>query len=348
MTRLQRLEQRRLDESVIVKASMANEAYRQMNQTESVRYTIGAMLPIDPEYTKNTYAQGDRVKNQLQQRLTQACDFEYQGSTTTDTHIKARSDIDLLMIYTAWYWIEPPQVNTSPYKGVPADDIKKLRADASDALKSAFPQAEHNSGGARAIKISGASLSREVDVVPASWLDTNEYTRTGDKLFRGVKIFDAKKNEFKSNTPFLHQRRIELRDQETRGGYRKAVRLMKTLRYDSEGRSDISSYDICGIAYGIAPHNLTVQRPRELAILEACHEYCQRLLVDTNERNAILVPDGHRTVFGGEDGTTLTQLTALANEISGLRSDILRENVRSIARLVEAHVEYPSTSPTFR
>ena len=99
MGRLERLEQRRLDSSVLVKASMANEVYREIRESESVRYAIGAMQPIDPEYTRNTFLQGDRVKSQLKERLAQECEFEYQGSTTTDTHIKVFNDTAPTEIY---------------------------------------------------------------------------------------------------------------------------------------------------------------------------------------------------------------------------------------------------------
>ena len=341
MSRLERLEQRRLDPSIMVKASMVNEVYRRIKDSESVRYTIGAMQPIDPEYTKNTFVQGDRVKSQLQQRLSQDCEFEYQGSTTTDTHIKARSDIDLLLIYKGWYWLEPPQVPQYPYKGVPADDIRKLRSDATGAMHSAFPEASVDASGTTAICMSGASLTRQVDIVPASWYDTNEYARTGDRVFRGVKVFNKDSGEFIANTPFLHKRRIEERDQRTRGGLRKAARLMKTLMYDSDGRVEMSSYNIVGIAFNISESELTVQAPRELAILEACFAYCERLGNDQALRAAILVPDGHRTVFGGGSGTTVTQLSALTKELNDLRMEVLRDNVRSIRRLVEGSIEYP-------
>src|SRR5262245_60652655 len=100
MRRLEKLERRRIDESALVRASLSREVYRQLKDSESVRYTVGAMQPIDSDYTKNTFAQGDRVKDQLKQRLAVTCDYEYQGSVTTDTHIKARSDIDLLLIRT--------------------------------------------------------------------------------------------------------------------------------------------------------------------------------------------------------------------------------------------------------
>lgn len=58
------------------------------------------------------------------------------------------------------------------------------------ALKDAYPAAEVDCTGAKAIQLSGGSLRREVDVVPASWNDTAEYQRTQSEDFRGVNILD--------------------------------------------------------------------------------------------------------------------------------------------------------------
>jgi hypothetical protein len=339
MSRLERLEQRRLDPTLLVEASMRHEAYRKIKDSESVRYAVGAMQPIDPEYTKNTFAQGDRVKSQLQQRLTIGCDFEYQGSITTDTHIKARSDIDLLMIRQGWFWLDGP--NNSPYQGDPKEDMRALRRQASTALSNAFPAADVDEAGSTAINVTGGSLSREVDVVPASWYDTSDYQRTGEKVYRGVKVFNKETGGFVANTPFLHKRRIELRDQSTYGGLRKACRLMKSLMYDSEGRVEMSSYNIVGIAYNIPEQDLIAPAPRELVILESCFELCQRLAADEGVRSRLLVPDGHRCVFGDGPGASLSQVHALTKELDGLRRDVVSDNVRSFRRLIEARVEYP-------
>lgn len=344
MRRLDLLEQRRYDQAV--RSSLAGEIYKRMKDSESVRYTIGAMQPIDPEYTKNTFAQGDRVKNQLQERLRTSAEFEYQGSVTTDTHIKAKSDIDLLVIRKGWIWLEPPQVPESPYQGDPAADMRQLRGESVTALNAAFPQASLDDSGSSALKLSGASLSRVVDVVPASWYDTNEYTRTKDKTYRGVKVFNKATGEFIANTPFLHKARIEAKDQATRGGFRKAARLMKSLMYDSDGRLDLSSYNIVGIAYNIADQQLLHPTPRELAILEACFEFCTLLSFNASLRDSLLVPDGSRKVFGDGQGAKIGQLTALIKELSDLRQDVLNENVRSFKKLAEARVEYPLVTPT--
>lgn len=129
MSRLDKLNIRRTDGS-IAEAKLFNEAYRNISQSESVKYVIGSMQPIDPEYTINTYKQAERVRSQLENRLTDKCEYKYQGSVTNDTHIKAKSDIDLLVIIDRFYTVQNPQVPKNPYKGDPLKDLLDLRSEA--------------------------------------------------------------------------------------------------------------------------------------------------------------------------------------------------------------------------
>ena len=61
--RLEKLRKRRTDP--LIKAAAVREAYDSMSEGESIKYAVGSMQPIGREYTKNTYAEGDRVKAQL-------------------------------------------------------------------------------------------------------------------------------------------------------------------------------------------------------------------------------------------------------------------------------------------
>lgn len=342
MGRLEQLEARRHDAAV--KSSLLGEVYKGIRESESVRYTIGAMQPIDPEYTKNTFAQGDLVKRQLEQRLSGKHDFEYQGSTTTDTHIKAKSDLDLLLIQTAWYSVEPPQIQPPPRPQSPESDLRALRRNAVTALQQGFPQASINNSRPTAIKITGGSLTREIDIVPASWYHTNEFTRSRDQAHKGVEVFNQETGARIPNTPRLNKRRIEERDQQACGGLRKAARLMKSLMYDSQGRVTMSGYDIVGIAFNIPVQDLLYSTARELVILEACCAFCDRLTWDTSLRLSIRVPDDHRAVFDMSRGASLSELRALTKELSDLRRDVLAENVRSFVKLAEARIELPISS----
>lgn len=108
-TRLDKLRARRIEEPIVFDAAarLPNEVYTRIAQTDSVKYVVGAMQPIDPRYTKNTYAAAERVWNQLDSHLTIGCDREYQGSVTNDTHIKAKSDIDVLLLIQHFVTLEP-------------------------------------------------------------------------------------------------------------------------------------------------------------------------------------------------------------------------------------------------
>lgn len=337
MTRLERAIARRTDD-LVHKAHMVDEGYRHLVESESVRYVISAMQPIDGAYTKNTYDQGDRVCNQLQRRLATTCDYEYQGSVTNDTHVKARSDIDVLLLTGIFHTLEPPQVPPYPYHGDAVQDLIDLRKDAIACLESAFPEAKVDSSGSKSITVEGGSLRRKIDVVPSNWYNTNDYAATRNKVFRGVQILDAKARECLTNTPFLHNERIDEMDRRTGGGLRKAARLMKSLKYDTES-VDLSSYDIVSIAYNIPEWQLAVPWNQDLRILDVCFEFCVQLAHEDAERVAIDVPDGHRKVFAAGHAT-VNGLRQLALELGKLKRDVLEENERSFAKLSEARIEY--------
>ncbi len=337
MSRLEMLNQRRYDPDVI-EAKLLNESYRNIAQSDSVKYVIGAMQPIDPEYTKNTYKQAERVRSQLDNRLTEKCEYKYQGSVTNDTHIKAKSDIDLLVIIDKFFTLENPQKPKSPYKGDPTQDLLDLRKDSEDSLENAFPKATIDKRGSKSIAIEGGSLTRKVDVVPSNWYHTNKYTETGNEIYKGVQILDKSVSCRLANTPFLHNAWIDHKDNSTNGGLRKACRLMKSLKYDSEN-IDLSSYDIVSIAFNMEDYTLTLPHGSELGILAACFDYCHGLQTNATLRNSIDVPDGHRKVFS-EGHATLAGLNQLTAELESLSNDVLRENYRSFSKLAEARIEY--------
>lgn len=337
MSRLDRLNARRTDDSVIT-AKMLNEAYRHIGQSESVKYVVGAMQPIDPEYTKNTYAQGDRVKNQLDANLENKCEYKYQGSVTNDTHIKAKSDLDLLVIIYKFFSLESPQVPEYPYNGNPIQDLLDLREDAKNCLRRAFPEVSIDTSSSKCITLSGGSLTREIDVVPANWFNTLDYAKYGDDYFRGVQILDAKNKTRIKNTPFLHNAWIQHKDNATNGGLRKAARLLKSLSYDTES-IELSSYDLVSIAYNMDEDKLNLGKGQELMLLNNCLEFCNLLSNNEYIRDSLFVPDHHRKIFA--DGhATQKGLNQLVAELTKLSQEVLTENIRSFRRLAEARVEY--------
>ena len=157
-------------------------------------------------------------------------------------------------------------------------------------------------------------------------------------MYRGVHILDAKNKTRLKNKPFLHNAWIDYKDGQTNGGLRKAARLMKSLKYDTEA-IDLSSYDIVSIAFNIPEDHLNLPKSMELAMLDACHNFCLDIQGNPYKRAGLEVPDGHRKVF--TDGhATLEGLNQLTAALGDLVSDVLRENARSFRKLAEARIDY--------
>lgn len=338
-------------EREVYQAPVINEAYSRIEQEgKATRYAVGAMEPVDENYTRITYEQGERIENQLNKAFEQCgieCDFDYQGSVPCDIHIKAHSDIDMLAITRRFISLERPQVPIYPYNGNPVEDLREIRAGASDCLAAAFPAATVDTSGRKSISIEGGSLSRKVDIVPANWFDTIAYKQTGKKRDRGVMILDHKLGVQLANFPFLHIDCVENRDRETYGGLRKVVRLMKSLKYDSDNHIKLTSYDIVGIAYAMPTSTLIAPRELQLSLLSQLKQFLDYLANNENLRNSIQVPDGTRKVFG-EGYATKEQLAAMQDEVDDLTRAVAKDLNRSFERLAEAKISFRPPQPVFK
>lgn len=335
---LRRLRQRRNPEDLMIK-----EAYAHIAEDEPIRYVIGAMAEIDPDYTRKTYSEAERVQNQITtglQRHSLGVEYRYQGSITKNTHIRAYSDIDVLTLEKRFHSLENPQVPPYPYKGDPVADLCQIREICDETLRSAFPKADVDSSGARSIKISGGSLAREVDVVPANWYNTNKYAETSNELFRGIHILNYPAREREKDTPFVHGAILSVRDDGFEGNVRRLIRLSKSLKYDS-GRNDVpSSYDIESLIFRMPDDHLAFARGQELQLAAACRRWLGVVKDDAALRESLYVPDGHRKIFA-EGKATQVQVSGLHDEYSKLLRDVEQGLTRSFRKLAEARIKYP-------
>lgn len=335
---LRRLRQRRNPEDLLIK-----EAYAHVEEDEPIRYIIGAMAEIDPNYTNKTYSEAERVQNQItsgMERNSLSAEFEYQGSITKNTHIRAYSDIDILTLEERFFSLESPQKAADPYEGDPVADLCQLREICEETLRSAFPQAKVDSSGARSLKISGGSLAREVDIVPANWYNTNKYAETNNKVYRGVHILNYPDRKREKDTPFLHGALLSIRDDKFNRNVRRLVRLCKSLKYDSDRRDMPSSYDLESIVYRMPDEYLQWERGQEIQLSAACQRWLGMLINNSSLRDSLYVPDWKRKIFAPEKAT-LQEIKGLHDELSKLLHDVEQGLSRSFRKLAEARVEYP-------
>jgi hypothetical protein len=335
------LRKRRQDPDEVVAKSIY-EVYDRISEDEAVKYAIGAMQPIDPDYTANTYKECDRVQNQISTGLDRAglgAEFRHQGSVETNTHIRAHSDIDLLVIEERFYSLEPPLRPTSPYTGDVLRELAQLRGVCERTLISAFPEADVDVSGGKAIAISGGSLRRKVDVVVSNWWDTVDYNNSRQEWQRGVHILDQHVPKRIPNRPFEHIKLLNDKDAATSGCLRKAIRLLKSLKYDSDGSVTISSYDIAALGYAIPAENLFIPSGYDLRIVDVIFDFLNTMVERPYVLETLEVPNRTRRIIS-DGGATLTQVRALRDEVVSLRRDIELGLSRSLKKLTEARVEY--------
>lgn len=317
-------------------AQWFSEEYRRATKDTDYDYLVESMQPISNDYTEQTFDQGDRVKNQLVSNLDSlySAEYAYQGSVTSDTHIKVHSDIDLITVHGGFTSIEYGTPNLYPYRGDVVSDLRSLRDACEDILTRKFPQVDIDATGGKAITLSGGSLEREIDVVIANWWDTPDYTQTRSKTYRGVHILDNDAGTRIKNMPFLHNARIHEKDQRTNTGLRKAIRLLKTLKYDADPALGISSYDVTALAYAMPQADLTVGSGQYLQLALNVNGFLKKCINDSVFRDSLYVPNGTRLLFG-EKGASLVNLKTLQNELDDLLGRINLEKSASLVLLNE-------------
>ena len=256
--------------------------------------------------------------------------FRLQGSVPLDVHIKGVSDVDLLVLDDGFvtYMVMGAKAlaggYTSPATRTSVGVLSKLRSQIESDLQAAFPAATVDKSGAKAVKIFGGSLARHVDVVPAHWLDTIAWQDSGKEVDRGVKILDKKAGTTIENLPFLHIERIRSRCIGTGGGLRKAIRLCKNVKEDSERQIFLPSFDIAATMYHADMSALRNGLVFELAILSETQRHLDFLAVNQAYARTLLVPDGSRAIFDTDE--KWQGLLRLSSEMDDLLSNVFVEN----------------------
>lgn len=315
--------------------SLKQESYENLNESAAIKYTVGAMSEVDPEYTKISNLEGERVADTLKGLLdTDGKDVEYrmQGSVPLNVHIKGHSDVDMLIINHPTFLYETPVVTGSSY--IPSEDdrpmtdiLKELRLLCEEKLTKRYYVAKVNCDNAKSIALEGGSLQRKVDIVPSCWLDTLEYQHSKDESVRGINIYDKKNHKLIGNSPFKHIKLVNNKDIVYGGNLKKVVRLLKNLIADMpDGKyrkaKKLSSFDLVSLVYHM----------NELLI---CSEFTPLLLVDRllikldefaslgNLTATAKVPDDSRVIFDSDE--KIEALYIIRDEIRSLGDAIYRD-----------------------
>lgn len=301
------------------------------------RYALGAMAEVEPDYTRISVETAERVGKQLRDKLAangRTVEFRLQGSVPLNVHIRGVSDVDLLTLEVHFYRYAPSRARAlaGQYTGTATTEtsvqrLMALRIDSEKILKEAYPAAEVDTSGGKAIAISGGSLARPVDVVPSHWWDTIDYQMTLNERDRGVVILNKKVPETIDNFPFLHIARVHERDRDAaQGGLKKAIRLCKNIKNDAieDGKTvSLPSFDIAAVMFHANQAALKTGWLYELAVLAETQRHLDFLWHNKEYAKSLEVPDGSRKIFDTE--AKLGGLLTLSSEMDELARQVAKE-----------------------
>ncbi len=325
---------------------LLEKAYRDelstLSYSDVLTYIKIAMKGVDPSYTQKSRDAGERVKEHLREVLNDIS-FEYQGSVMTETHIVGHSDIDLLVISEKFYswgknetervlgnWNQKRMLTENQilrleseqklpaYSGNALGDLLEIRNHSEIKLKNIYIDCDASKP--KAIRINNRSLNRDVDIVVANWYDDVISIISNKGENRGIQIYnkDEHKKE-KADFPFISISRINERSQLTNGRLKKMIRLLKTVKADSEIEILLSSYDINAVCYSIEVKEY-ISLPF-YGLIYVLFRHITKICSDTNFANSIKSVDEREYIFK-DNSTKLANLRLVLIELRGLVLDL--------------------------
>lgn len=327
-TRLQNLKTRRFDE--ILQKSALSENFGRSVLPENLEYLIESMRPIGSKYNSITAEAASNVQKHLERdlQLHFTRDYRTQGSVITGNNIKVHSDIDLLAVVGRYYYLAPSLPNPFPYTDSdPDEDIKKLRQEATKILQKQYDIVDNS--GRKSISIYNKNLKRKVDIVFCYWYQTPEYQNSGNEVYKGIYLYDFPQSRKELDFPFLHMHEVNLKGELTNDGSRRATRLLKTLKADSE-KIILSSFQLTTIVHQVENSLLYYSPGRELSIAKAASDELTYIIDNPNYRRTILSPNKKETPLS--DDSIVPSLEELNKDLKQLTSDCSLEVANTLTQ----------------
>ncbi|KVD08039.1 hypothetical protein WI80_14615 [Burkholderia ubonensis] len=346
--KLEKLRQRRkpTDLAKSLTASMTFDSARSDSLVESfevqgkgvaTKYALGCMAEVPPEYTAISLRDGQRISDQLTSQSTLKVSTKLQGSVPLNIHIYTSSDVDLLVFADWFISVDNPVLVPTKYDFNPSispvNELSRLRKFCEEYLDARYPAAEVDITGAKSIAVSGGSLARKVDVVPAHWIDSVEYQNTSFDHTRDVAILNKHERTTLRNRPFMHMASIEAKDRTSSGYAKRAIRLLKCLSRDADMKIKLSSYDIAGLIYHMSDAELIGQQYFPLLLLDRVEAYLRRLEANPHVAFSLNTPDGTRKVL--DSAEKFTSLIQLRRELTDAIDNIATEYNTALAFTVD-------------
>ena len=311
-----------------------DERYQKRATQPAIQYALGAMQEVDPNYTRVSIEEGQRVAGHVKDGSIRNVTVRMQGSVPLNTHIRRASDVDMLAINEGFFNYDRSGSKASYYASYPdfsipgAQEMASFRKECEDILTTRFYAAKVDTSGAKAIKVSEGSVVRKVDVVPANWYYGSDFQSTGLEQDKEIQIYNKETGERPKNHPFKFMHQVEVKDAVTQAGVKKSVRMLKNVKNDSSSEIDLSSYDITSVVWNMPNEWLNLAGAHDLTILANTQAYLEYLINRPDYTKNLNTPDGSRKAI--DTAEKMTALNRLSAEVTNLAQAVYEEGAQGV------------------
>lgn len=315
--RLSNLQDRKFDREL--NESNISKSFDSKDISDKVKYLLESMRPIDKKYNDKTIEAANRVQSHLENgfKLHFRRAYRTQGSVVTMTNIRVHSDFDLLVIIDRYFYPQQSDPNNVYTYSDPNEDIILLRKQAVNILKSVYDDVDDT--GDKCISIFNKSLHRKVDIVFCFWYHSLKYEETLSEYYKGVYLFKFPTKTKIKDFPFATIANINVKGESTSDGSRRAIRLLKNMKADSDSEILLSSFQLSTIVHSIDNSLLQYSPGRELFIAQAASNELDKLIRDETYRKSVKSPNGIENPF--EDDKCVPELLKLKSDLDSLIAD---------------------------
>lgn len=308
-------------------------------------YVRSAMSAVDDKFTSDIIQAGNNVKTHLSRGLEDVI-YEFQGSVMTNTHIKANSDIDLLVISDKFYKVPPKTdlenllnsftltvgqknvvqnlIDTPSFIGSSNEVLLDNRLKTEKILQANYDDCDITK--TKCVRIFNKNLKKPVEAVIACFEDdVFSIKNFREKKYRGIKIYEKNIGTGKTDHPFYTIDCINEKSAKTNGRLKKMIRFLKNFMFDSDYEyNELKSFGINIICYNIETYKYSSLH--YVGLLFVIQEQLQKVCDDIGYMASLTSIDGSEKLFYDNSGNFLikkySEVIQLNKELKVLLNEI--------------------------
>lgn len=322
------------------------KSFGNKTKSKNFQYALVSMQEVDAQYTSISYREAERVAKQIGSgllRLGKTVTVELQGSLPLNVHLRRVSDVDMLVWPGSFFVFDAYGVGASGYSSSTSNSVSEittLRSQCVAVIRTSFPAAKVDDSGAKCITVTEGSLLRDIDVVPSVLYRTAAYQSTQKDEDRGVEIHDKKAQKLITNYPFKVRALINAKDDRTDGGCKKAIRLLKNMKEDSDTSIALSSFNIMSLVYAMPDSSLAHLTYFQGKIVSSLQDWFFTLANDEAKLKNLDTVDGSRKiVLSAADVLAVKQMADELNTLVLLIAQELQPDIQTSFSLWRSKVE---------